>query len=74
MAEELNFDGMTEEDLADAAKKLDAEIEILTAQRRYITEASIARELRKGGDINAAIRHEKNCDLIHKSLPDHVRW
>jgi hypothetical protein len=74
MAEQLNFDGMTDEDLLDAAKALDKEIVILTAQRRYITESSIARELRKGGDINGALRHERNADLIHKSLPDEIRW
>lgn len=70
----INFDGETDEGLAEHAKRLDKEIDGMMLQRRYITTTALARLNRKEGKINAAIDQEKRCDLIYKLMPEEIRW
>lgn len=74
MAECINFDGETDEDLLEISKKLDKEIDALTLQRRYISESIKARHFRKEGNIKTAMRLEQNCETIYKLLPEELRW
>lgn len=40
----------------------------------YATHRVQAMKLRKAGDIQAAMRHEQECDVIYRRLPEWARW
>lgn len=43
------------------------------AIQEYAKEKRLAMKSRMRGDINTAMRHEHNCDLLYASLPEYLR-
>lgn len=44
------------------------------AYLQYGFEKSLAQRQRRAGEINEALRHEHNCELYYKEIPDPWKW
>lgn len=73
-----NLDDMAPETLRDyCAQALElAKTGDMTALKlaNYATRALDARRLRLAGEIVLALREERACELIYRSLPPAMRW
>jgi hypothetical protein len=74
MAKRINLDDQSIEDLTEIAKEIDEEVRMLNLQRVYISNISIAKELRKAGKIERAEWYEENAQSYYDEMPDDIKW
>ncbi len=62
-----NIDALSDEDLVTLAN-------VLGTLSDYCVECIVARDYRKAGEIDAAVRTEKYSEFIYSELPNWARW
>lgn len=63
-----NLDGI------DNPKELEAIAQVLHTLAFYARKKATAIRTRLSGEINIALKSEKNCDRLYNKLPQWARW
>jgi len=73
-----NLDALSDEQLTKVFKYLKPFLYPLNSDigriGKYIICKKTAIKIRLGGEIETALKYERECDSIHKSLSDKYRW